>query len=196
MQVVIDTSSLLSLVRYYLPFDKNLILFNFIKGRIEVGEIVILDAILEESKYISNGVILKSLSYLTDKSFLKENNLPINTADILPPAPKKFYRQIDNQFVNGVIKNNLSPVEYENRKTAFLSSPDIILILFCLNLKKDSLFKDIYLITEETERSNDSKLFKKIPAICKELGIPTLSLPQLLEKYEKVSFEFKSKTSI
>lgn len=196
MQVVIDTSSLLSLVRYYLPFDKDFVLFNFIKGRIVAGEIVILDAILEESKYISSGIILKSLSYLTDKSFLKENKLPINTADILPPAPKKFYRQVDNQFVNGVIKNNLSPVQYENRKTVFLNSPDMILILFCLNLKKDNLFEEIYLVTEETERNNDSKLFKKIPLICKELKIKTLCLPQLLEKYDKVNFEFKTKSSI
>lgn len=192
MKVVIDTSSLLSLVRYYLPFDKNLVLFNFIKGRIAAGEIIILDAVLEECKYVSSGEVLKSLTYLTDKLFIKANGLPASTKDILPPAPKKFYRQLDNQFVIGVIKNNLTPVEYENRKTAFLNSPDMKLILFCLNLRKDNtLFEDTYLVTEETERSNDSKLFKKIPAICKELGIQTLSLPQLLEKYGKIDFAFK-----
>ena len=191
MKVVIDTNSLLSLVRYYLPFDKNLVLFNFIKGRITAGEIVIIDKILEECEYTSKGIVLKSLSYLADKSFLKANKLPINTEYILPPSPAKFYRQVDNQFINGVIKNRLTPVEYENRKTDFLNSADIKLILFCLNLKKDNLFEEVYLVTEETEESNDSKVFKKIPAICKELEIETLHLPQLLEKFDKIDLEFK-----
>ena len=191
MKVVIDTNSLLSLVRYYLPFDKNLVLFNFIKGRITAGEIVIIDKILEECEYISKGTVLKSLTYLTDKSFLKASKLPINTEYILPPSPAKFYRQVDNQFINGVIKNRLTPVEYENRKTDFLNSADMKLILFCLNLKKDNPFEEIYLITEETEESNDSKVFKKIPAICKELEIETLHLPQLLEKFDKIDLEFK-----
>lgn len=191
MKVVIDTNSLLSLVRYYLPFDKNLVLFNFIKERITAGEIVIIDKILEECEYISKGIVLKSLTYLTEKSFLKSNKLPINTEYILPPSPAKFYRQVDNQFINGVIKNRLTPVEYENRKTDFLNSADMKLILFCLYLKKDNPFDEIYLVTEETEESNDSKVFKKIPAICKELEIETLHLPQLLEKFDKIDLVFK-----
>ena len=36
MKVIIDTNSLLSLVRYYLPFDKENLLFNFIKEKIEI----------------------------------------------------------------------------------------------------------------------------------------------------------------
>ena len=39
MKVIIDTNSLLSLVRYYLPFDNENLLFNFIKDKIENGEI-------------------------------------------------------------------------------------------------------------------------------------------------------------
>jgi hypothetical protein len=191
MKVVIDTNSLLSLVRYYLPFDKISVLFNFIEGRIATGDIVIIDKILEECEYTSKGIVLKTLGYLTDKSFLKANKLPINTEYILPPAPAKFYRQVDNQFINGVIKNRLTPVEYENRKTDFLNSADMRLILFCLNFKKEYPFEDIYLVTEETEESNNSKVFKKIPAICKELGIETLSLPQMLEKFDKIDLEFK-----
>jgi hypothetical protein len=46
MKVVIDTSSLLTLVRYYLPFDKDLVLYNFFKSRVESGEIVILDNLI------------------------------------------------------------------------------------------------------------------------------------------------------
>ena len=45
MKVVIDTSSLMSLVRYYLPFDKKSILFEAIKTKIANGEILVIDKI-------------------------------------------------------------------------------------------------------------------------------------------------------
>lgn len=41
MIVVIDTSSLLSLVRYYLPFDQSKKLFNLIKQEIQNHNIII-----------------------------------------------------------------------------------------------------------------------------------------------------------
>ena len=44
---------------------------------------------------------------------------------------------------------------------------------------------DVYLVTEETTESNDNKLFKKIPAMCNELNIECITLPQLLKIYEK-----------
>lgn len=51
MKVVIDTNSLLSLVRYYLPFDKNGVLNDFFKKKIETGEIIIIDLVLQEFTY-------------------------------------------------------------------------------------------------------------------------------------------------
>ena len=39
MKVIIDTSSLLSLVRYYLPFDQKAKLFDFIKSEFENGNV-------------------------------------------------------------------------------------------------------------------------------------------------------------
>jgi len=193
MKVAIDTNSLLSLVRYYLPFDKNSVLFSFIKEKIASGEIIIIDKILEECEYLSKGMIVKSLSYLTEKPFLKLSKLPVKTEFILAPAPSKFIRQVDNQFVNRFVKNQskLSEVEYENRKNNFLNSADMKLILYCLNLKNDFPKEEIYIVTEETEGSNDDKLFKKIPAICKELEISTINLPKLLEKYDEIEVEFK-----
>jgi hypothetical protein len=190
MKVVIDTSSLLSLVRYYLPFDKKSVLINFFKERISVGEIIIIDKILEECEFVSKGLVLKTLIFLKEKPFLKENKLPINTEYVLPPSPIKFYRQVDNQFINGIIKNKLSPVEYENMKNNFLNSADMKLILYCLNLKKEDSNEEIFLITEETEDSNDSKVFKKIPAICNILEIETMTLPQFLGKYYGIDVEF------
>jgi O-methyltransferase involved in polyketide biosynthesis len=52
MKVIIDTSSLLSLVRYYLPFDNNNKLFDFIKQEIKNGRIVVIDEVLKECKFI------------------------------------------------------------------------------------------------------------------------------------------------
>ena len=46
-------------------------------------------------------------------------------------------------------------------------------------------------ITEETEDSNDSKVFKRIPAICRALELETLTLPQMIDKFDKIDIEFK-----
>jgi len=51
--------------------------------------------------------------------------------------------------------------------------------------------EEVILVTEETESGNDNKLFKKIPAICKELNIPTMTLPELIERYDGIDIDFK-----
>lgn len=193
MKVVIDTNSLLSLVRYYLPFDKNSVLFDFFKDKIEQGEIIIIDKVLEECSYNSKGLVIQTLSYLTDKSFLKSVDLPLKTDSLIAPSPAKFLRQVDNQFVNTVVlkQRKLTLVEYENQKNHFMNDADMRLILLCMNLIKDNKDEEVFLVTEESEYSNDNKLFKKIPTICKELDIQVLTLPQLLEKFDSIDFEFK-----
>jgi hypothetical protein len=190
MKVVIDTNSLISLVRYYLPFDKNGVLYNFIKTKISDGEIIIIDKVLEECTYISKGLVLSKLNYLKDKAFLKSAKVPYKTETLLAPSPAKFLRQVENQFVNTVVRKrrNLTNVEFENQKSAFLNNADMKQVILCLNLKNDG--EDIILVTEETESSNDNKLFKKIPAICKELEIETMTLPELLEKYDGIDIDF------
>ena len=191
MKVVIDTSSLLSLVRYYLPFDKKTILFDAIKSRIANGEILVIDKIIDECAYTSKGIVLSTLSYLMDKSFNKTHKLPLNTEFILPPAPAKFYRQVDNQFVNGVFKNRLTEIQYDSVKNDFMNSADMKLILTSINLIKDNPTEEIFLVTEETEVSNDNKVFKKIPAICSQLDIATINIQQLIEKLDGLNIEIK-----
>jgi len=192
MKVAIDTNSLLSLVRYYLPFDSGAILFNFIKEKIEVGEIIIIDKVYEECTYNAKGLVLEKLAYLSDKSFLKKFKQPYKTDLLLAPSPAKFLRQFDNQFVVNAIKRQrkISEVEYDNRKNDHMNGADMKLIILCLNMIKDYPEEDVYLVTEETESSNDNKLFKKIPSICKELNIKTISLPELLLKYKSINVEF------
>lgn len=192
MKVAIDTNSLLSLVRYYLPFDKKSVLFNFIKDKIEQGEIIIIDKVHEQCTYNSKGLVIKQLSYLSDKIFLKSSKVPYKTDTLIAPSPAKFLRQIDNQFVNTIVKRQkkLTEVEYENQKNHFLEDADMKLIILCLNLIRDYPDEEIILVTEETESNNDNKLFKKIPTICKELKVTTMTLPELLAKYNGIDVEF------
>ena len=67
MKVIIDTNSLLSLVRYYLPFDKNKILYNFIKEKILSGEIILIDKVYMQCAFIAKGIILSELDFLNNK---------------------------------------------------------------------------------------------------------------------------------
>lgn len=191
MKVVIDTNSLLSLVRYYLPFDKRSVLFDFIKEKINQGEIIIIDKVLEECSYNSKGLVIKTLTYLEDKAFVKSAKVPYKTESLLAPSPAKFLRQVEKQFVNTIVRNNrkLTDTEFENQKNNFLNDADIKQIILCLNLIKEG--EEVILVTEESEVSNDNKLFKKIPAICKELGINTLTLPELLDRYDGINIDFK-----
>lgn len=191
MKVVIDTSSLLSLVRYYLPFDKQKILFEIVKAKIANGEIIVIDKIIEECEYTSKGIVLETLSFLNDKSFNKTHKLPLNTEFILPPAPAKFYRMVDNNFVVAVLKARLNETQYDSLKNDFMNSADMKMILTSLNLKKDNPTEDIFLVTEETETSNDNKVFKKIPAICSQLEIMTINIQQLIDKFEGMKIEIK-----
>ncbi|OYQ43253.1 hypothetical protein CHU92_03605 [Flavobacterium cyanobacteriorum] len=191
MKVVIDTNSLLSLVRYYLPFDKKGVLFKFIKSKIENGDIIIIDKVLEECTYNSKGLVLEKLPYLTEKTFLKSAKLPYKTDSLLVPNTKQFFHQLNNVFVNNIVKRSqgLSDVEFENRKTAFIESADMKQVILSLNLKNQG--EQVIIVTEETESSNDNKLFKKIPAICKELEIDTMTLPELIAKYDGIDIDFQ-----
>lgn len=191
MKVVIDTSSLLSLVRYYLPFDKQKILFEIVKAKIANGEILVIDKIIDECEYTSKGIVLETLSYLTDKVFNKTHKLPLNTEFILPPAPAKFYRMVDNNFVVTVQRKRLNETQYDSLKNDFMNSADIKMILTSLKLKSENPLEEIYLVTEETEASNDNKVFKKIPAICSQLDLQTINIQQLIDKLDGIKIEIK-----
>jgi hypothetical protein len=159
--------------------------------KIENGEIIIIDKVYEECKYISKGIVFLILDYLTDPSFKKSFKVPYKTDFLVAPAPAKLIREVDNQFVNTIVRNqkNLSNIEFENQKNAFLESADMKQIILCLNFQKEG--EKVLLVTEETEISNDNKLFKKIPAICKILGIDTMTLPEILTRYEGINIDFQ-----
>jgi hypothetical protein len=128
---------------------------------------------------------------LNDKAFLKSSKVPFKTDSLLAPSPAKFLRQLENQFVNSIVRKQkkLTEIEFENQKNSFLNDADIKQIILCLNLIKKG--EKVVLVTEETESSNDNKLFKKIPAICRELGIDTMTLTELIVKYEGIDIDFQ-----
>lgn len=100
MTVVIDTSSLLSLVRYYLPFDSEDKLKQLFQTKVECGEIVVLDKVAEECGYVAGGIVLEQLPFLAEK----QNQT--KTTELFPS--KAFFNMLDNQFVNSQLKSKLN----------------------------------------------------------------------------------------
>ncbi len=81
----------------------------------------------------------KSLSARWDKTFLKSAKVPYKTESLLAPSPAKFLRQVENQFVNTLVRRQkkLTETEFENQKNSFLNDADMKQIILCLNLIKD-----------------------------------------------------------
>lgn len=189
MPAIVDTSSLLSLVRYYLPFDSNGKLFDLFKSKFENGNLILIDAVYQECKYTSKGLVLNNLNYLNQKDFLKNFKIPSKTKDLLPPSPKKFYNLLNNNFrTRTPISEKLDDAEFEKMKKEYLETADARMIILALNKKSKN--NDIVIVTEETEAGNDNKAFKKIPAICNTLKIKVMTLPELLKEYNEIDIKF------
>lgn len=179
MKVVIDTSSLMALVRYYIPFDRDDSLKNFFKNKIESKEIIIIDKVAIESKRIDKGIITKTLG------FIDEKKNQVKTDILLPEA--SFLRDLENRLCYGARKNTLDEFEFENRKQVFLEEADAKLLLFCLSNKGGLNLDKFMLVTEETRTDNDGKLFKKLPELCELLNIEHCNLPSLLIEYYNIN---------
>lgn len=172
MKAAIDTCSLISLVRYYLPFDTKSRLYDLLLEKIESKELFVLDKIAEECKLTSKGIVIKQFDFLE----FKKNQLK---TDELLPYPR-FFNQVENNFVNSAARKLITDVEFEKVKGDFLESADAKLVL--LALKERNSDDPVTIITEETETSNDNKAFKKLPAICKIVGVEVITLPQYLPR--------------
>ena len=181
MNALIDTSSLLAFVRYYLPFDKDGHLRNFLEKKYESGEIIVLDKVVEESKYVSQGIIVNQLDFLVD--WVRSKKV-VDTKWLLPK--QKFFNMLDNQFCNkSVLKlKGLSEIEFEQEKNNYLEGADAKLLLVAL----DRISENSLIVTEETSASNDNKIFRKIPDNCKAIGIGCCALPVLLSEHFGIDF--------
>lgn len=186
MKAVIDTSSLVSLVRYYLPFDKEGKLRAFIEERIENKSLIVLEQIVVECKLQGKGQVVKALPFV-DK--------PKNKTSITDvPVNQKLFNMIDNNFINGSVAGQLSPAEYQLERDKFTASADFAMVLYAYSIKEK---EDVVIVTEETGYSNDGKPFRKIPGICDTIGVRTLNLPQFLAENSMIDLTVEiQKTSL
>lgn len=181
MITLIDTSSLVVLARYYQPFDTAKVLYSYIEKEVSEGRMIILDKVAEEAKYTARGIAINYLSFLSNKK-------NIHSSESIIPT-KRFFNMLDNNFVVPSEKKLLDESLYEERRNSYLKSADAAIVLFA-----DSYhgLEPIQIVTEESSSSNDRKLFKKIPLICGQLNIKTLSLPDYLKGCKEVEVVVKA----
>lgn len=172
MTALVDTSSFAILARYYLPFDKSGGLMQLVENKYESGEILLLDAVFDECRYQAGGLIISTMPCLDDKARI------ISTKDLVPT--RRFLNMLENQFCDQSVRSvrNITDPQFEVEKAAYLESGDGRLLLYSA-LANDP---DLMIVTEETAVSNDNKLFKKIPACARELGIDCITLPQFIQR--------------
>lgn len=184
MRFIIDTSTWVSLVKYYKPFDNSSVIYDFFKQKIKDGEFILLSEVSNECSFVSKKIVIKELDFITNKKLITK------TTELLPT--NKFYNLLENQFCNQFQKRLLNETEVENLTNKFLKEADAKIILKAIEITK-TLDNEITIVTEETTSNNDNKLFKKIPAICKELNIDCIGLPKLIENFNKdISIMIKS----
>ncbi len=170
---LIDTNSWLIIVRYYLDFDEQNKLYEFLEASLENESIILIDKVFTECKYQASGVALKKLPFLTQKPFHTKTN------DVLPYP--KFFNLLENQFCDAFQRKQLDDHEFELSKNRHLESADVKLVLLAKTLMQDD---DVVLVTEETRKQNDRKPFCKIPVMCDELKINCISIAQFLKESE------------
>jgi len=175
MKYIIDTSTWVSLVRYYMPFDIDSVIYDFFKEKIENQEFILLSEVSEECSYVAKKIVVNSLDFILNKKCITK------TSDILPT--KKFYNLLENQFCNSFQRRQLEDYEIETLTNDFIKSADAKIVMKALNEVKSGVKPTV--VTEETSTNNDNKLFKKIPSICSILEIECITLPDLISIFDK-----------
>lgn len=163
MKYIIDTSTWIAFVRYYKPFDNNMVVFDFFENKLKNKEFLLIDEVVKECSLVAKKIVIKELNFISSKKNITK------TSDIYPN--KKFFNLLENQFCNKSQRNSLNEAEIDNLTSKYLDSADAKIILLALDIKKKNHSERILVVTEETPANNDNKLFKKIPTICKELDV-------------------------
>ena len=169
MKAVIDTSSLVSLVRYFLPFDKEEKLKAFLEENIRSGKIIILEQVAEECKRQGKGQVIEALP------FIAKTKYKTSIAGI--QVNKAIYNLVDNNFINASVRSRFPEAEYQFARDKFMASADFAMMLYAYSIKDK---ENVVIVTEETGYSNDGKPFKKIPDICGIIGVKTQNFPSFL----------------
>lgn len=170
-----DACSFIALIRYYLPFDSDDKLKNFIYKGFESKEFLMLKEVKNECKQVSSGLVFSKFPQLKNIQSINFNKI----------VTDKIHRLIDNNFIVSQSQiNRLTNEEYESQKRDFINGADF-------NLIHCAMENHYTIITEETPINNDNKLFKKISAICEMQGIKCASISKLLQTKLDINFAIK-----
>ena len=169
---VIDTSSLLSFIKYYQPFDTNNQLTKYLQDCFRDGTLILLEAVQNECKRVSGGIIFDNFSHDLEKGKSR-----------IQEITKKQLRKIDDHWAIQDLRK--VAINYDDLRKKAIESPDFQLIFYVQSHPEE----DLTIVTEETASQNDGKIFKKIPIICKHEEIPCITLPKLLKEL-KISVSF------
>ncbi len=137
MKAVIDTSSLVSLVRYFLPFDKEGKLKVFLEENIRSGKIIVLEQVADECKHQGKGQVIKAFPFIA-KSKYKTSiaGLRVNNA---------IYNLIDHNFSNASVKALLPEAQYQLVRNQFIASADFAMMLYAYSIKDK---ENVVIVTE------------------------------------------------
>ena len=186
MRTIIDTSSLVRLAQSYHPFDSTNSLEAFLRKEMESGSIIILDKVFEEIQFVSQGIAGNTFECLRSKKLIR------STSNLVPT--RKFYNMLDRNFVDQKIKKMKFRDDengYQDQRQSYLQGADCNMIVYAM--KENNELDPIQILTEESANQNDGKLFKKIPSICQELNIPTVSVVEYFKQHnDDLTVEVKS----
>ena len=181
---LIDTSSLISLVRYYNPFDRDKKLRRKIQKMFITEQCFLLESVLNEAKRVSQGIVLQTYDFLSKE---EKGEKKINLIKNVSPIPDECHERIDATWAIQDRKDKIKSQEYSERKEKEIQQADFQLIF---TVKYNNKCKEAIIVTEESKSINDSKDFKKIPAICEIENIPCITLPEMLKK-AGIQLEYK-----
>ena len=170
------------LAKHILPIDNDSIVRNFLENAISNQDIIILDSVSDECRYVSQGIIHQELPIIQDSQNIT------NTSNIILTV--RSHNLLDNNFCYGVQQSRLDANEFRNRKGAYLDSADGKIISYLLH--PDDVNEEFIVITEESSSNNDGKVFKKIPLICAELGVDTVPIINYLTEFNDLTIKLDS----
>ena len=184
MKYIIDRNSLINLRRYYI-FDKDSEsesieyqkFRDFFKTKFDEDEIIIIDKVNNEG-----------IDWIKEEFDINDEKI-VSTEDNL-----QTLRTIASNSKNINPECSYTDEEKSNFKEKEIKKADLSLIAYCKKLKDEG--KEVWLVTEETKsESHNTKLYKKIPNMCKTYSIGCCNIAQLIfNKFkEQINFAIEIK---
>ncbi|MBU4257269.1 DUF4411 family protein [Patescibacteria group bacterium] len=188
-KLIIDNDSLIKFFNYYFfDRDNRSVIYqnlkNFVYSKIKSGEIVIIDKVFSEFKYIDYIKDIKEIKNKIKPYIIKTEHLMVEAENLL------------NKYTLDYNKKFKSPAEIEIMENEALNGADLFIIALCKEYKeyenKDKI--EPVVVSEETfNKKGYKKLVDKIPSICKKEGIECVRLPHSLFNIYKDELEFDLK---